>query len=126
MPAQTPQELDTLFERFANAGDLDGLMTLYEPAATLNLGTPSTGLAAIREVLHGLMGGKPKIKLTIDNVITGGDNLAVVYASYQMSIEGPDGNRQESTGKTVEVARRQTDGAWLFVIDDPNGRSPAP
>jgi len=126
MAAQTPEEVDSLFEKFANAGDLDGLMTLYEPGATLNFGAPATGLMAIRQVLHGVIGANPKISLNVTSVIPGGDDVALVYASYELSMDGPDGNRQQLSGKTVEVMRKQTDDTWLFVIDDPNGRSPAP
>ena len=39
MPAQTPEELDLLFAKDLNAGDLDGLVALYEPVATLTLET---------------------------------------------------------------------------------------
>src|SRR5262245_34084730 len=35
MSARTPEECDTLFERHLNAGDLDALVGLYEPGATL-------------------------------------------------------------------------------------------
>ena len=35
MPAQTPEECDALFERYVNEGNLDALVDLYEPEATL-------------------------------------------------------------------------------------------
>jgi hypothetical protein len=31
MPATTPEEIHRLFEDAFNAGDIDGLMALYEP-----------------------------------------------------------------------------------------------
>jgi hypothetical protein len=35
MPARTPEECDRLFGDHVNAGDLDALMTLYEPGGSL-------------------------------------------------------------------------------------------
>jgi ketosteroid isomerase-like protein len=35
MPARTPEQIHRLFEEAFNAGDLDGLMELYEPDAAL-------------------------------------------------------------------------------------------
>jgi len=35
MPASTPEQIHRLFEEAFNAGDLDGLMELYEPDAAL-------------------------------------------------------------------------------------------
>ena len=35
MPATTPQQIHRLFEEMFNAGDIDGLMTLYEPDSAL-------------------------------------------------------------------------------------------
>jgi ketosteroid isomerase-like protein len=34
---------------------------------------------------------------------------------------GPDGKPVKIEGQSAEVARRQPDGTWLFVIDNPHG-----
>ena len=34
---------------------------------------------------------------------------------------GPDGKPIKMEGQSAEVARRQPDGTWLFVIDNPFG-----
>ena len=38
MPAHKPEELDVLFAQAVNAGDIEAVIKLYEPAASL---TPS-------------------------------------------------------------------------------------
>jgi len=35
MPARTPEDLDRLFAIALNAGDIEGLMRLYEPEAAM-------------------------------------------------------------------------------------------
>jgi ketosteroid isomerase-like protein len=39
-----------------------------------------------------------------------------------MSATDPDGNPRERAGKAIEVMRRQADGSWKLVIDDPYAR----
>ena len=118
MPAQSPEEVDVLFEKYLNAGDLDGLVALYEAGATLipSPGEAATGSAAIRESLAAFVGMKPVIDLKVQRSIVNGD-IAVLFSDWTMT-----GGGQEMAGKTVEVVRRQADGSWRFVIDDPYAR----
>ncbi len=39
-----------------------------------------------------------------------------------MSAVGADGATANLAGKSIEIVRRQPDGAWLFVLDDPFAR----
>jgi len=122
MPARTPDEVDRLFAQNLNAGNLDALVGIYEPQATLmpSPGTLVSGTAAIREALSGFLAGKPKMTLTAKVVAQSGD-LAVTSAKWQLSMTGPDGKPSNMTGESVEVMRRQADGTWRAVIDLPFG-----
>jgi ketosteroid isomerase-like protein len=55
MPARTPEQIHRLFEEAFNAGDLDGLMELYEPDAALiaQPGSVAHGSAQARAALQG-------------------------------------------------------------------------
>jgi len=124
MSARTPEECDTLFERHLNAGDLDALVGLYEPGATLVMapGEASVGHAAIREALGGLIAQKARLTLTVAQVLRAGDDVAVLYGEWHGHYTDPDGALAEVAGQSVEVVRRQADGTWRFAIDDPFGR----
>ena len=124
MPARTPEECDHLFGEYINSGDLDRLLKLYDPACSLvqRDGNVATGHAAIREVLGRLVAMQPKFSSKVVKVVKAGDNLAMVYSDWTMSAPGPDGPPIERGGKAIEVIRRQRDGTWLFVLDDPYGR----
>ena len=124
MPARTPEDLDRLFAEALNAGDLDALVALYEPHASL---TPSpgktvAGTAAIREALAGFVGMRPTMKI-VPRVVSRTDDLALVSASWTLAMKGPDGQPQAMDGRSIEIARRQRDGHWLFAIDEPFGVS---
>jgi uncharacterized protein (TIGR02246 family) len=121
MSVQNPRQLHQAWEKAFNGGDVDALVELYEPEATVipQPGSPVTGQAAIREVLGQLVALKGQIQLRTTAVIESGD-LAVVYGEW--SVTGgadPDGNPVNLQGRSTELVRRQPDGSWLDVIDDP-------
>jgi uncharacterized protein (TIGR02246 family) len=122
MHARTPAELDTLFANALNAGDLEALVSLYEPDASLmpSPGNVVNGTAAIREALAGFLAAKPSMTLDAHTLAHAGD-VALVTASWQLSMTGPDGKPSTMTGNSVEVVHRQADGRWLFAIDFPFG-----
>ena len=122
MPARTPEELDTLFAQALNAGNLDALVALYEPQASLmpSPGKIVVGTAAIREALAAFVAGKPSMTLTPRVVSQTGD-VALVTAAWQLTMTGPDGKPAQVSGHSVEVVRRQAAGHWLFAIDMPFG-----
>jgi uncharacterized protein (TIGR02246 family) len=125
MTARTPEECDALFERHLNAGDLDALVALYEPTATLvaNPGEVSVGHAAIRDALGGFIAAKAQLHLEVGQILRSGDDLAVLYNDWSGHYTDPDGTRVEVAGQAMEVVRRQPDGSWRFAIDDAFGRS---
>jgi ketosteroid isomerase-like protein len=53
-------------------------------------------------------------------VVRTGD-LALLRGEWRLSATEPKGKEIELKGKNIEVARRQQDGGWLFVIDHPFG-----
>jgi uncharacterized protein (TIGR02246 family) len=122
MPARNPEELDRLFSEALNAGNLDALVALYEPQATLmpEPGHVVTGTQAIREALSAFVALKPTLTLEVKTLAQTGD-IALTSAKWALAGTGPDGNHTTMNGYSVEVSRRQPDGSWLFVIDTPWG-----
>jgi ketosteroid isomerase-like protein len=62
--ATTPNDLGRLFLERVNAGDVDGLVALYEPAAVLAFpsGNIAAGHAEIRAVYEDLVAKSPRFK----------------------------------------------------------------
>jgi uncharacterized protein (TIGR02246 family) len=120
MSATEPEQIHRLFEQAFNAGDLEGLMALYEPEATLvpQPGAVAEGSPAIRESLRWFLDRKGRITLDTKLVLRVG-NLA--YLSNRWSLTGgtmPDGSPAELGATTAEVVRQQPDGTWRLVIDN--------
>lgn len=124
MAAKTAEECDALFEKYANAGQLDALVALYEDDAVL-LPSPdqqAKGREAIREALGGLLEAKATMKLQVIKSFAAGRDMAILYNDWHAKMTGPDGDVVETGGEAIEIVRRQPDGTWKFVFDDPYGR----
>ena len=121
MPARKPEDLDTMVGQFINSGDVESALALYEPDAAFVVepGKVVTGKEAIRGVMNEFLAMKPTMNIEATAVQSG--DIALLYGSWSLSGTDADGNAVNMTGRSREVARRQANGDWLFVIDDPNG-----
>lgn len=122
MPAHTPEEAPRLFAAAFGARDLGAALALYEPEATLipQPGQVVTGTEAIREALSGLFALEPEFDLEVNKTFQVGD-IALLFSDWTLSATDPDGQAIEMGGRTADVVRRQPDGSWLLVIDNPYG-----
>lgn len=93
----------------ANAGDVDGVVALYEVDAVLELpdGTRAEGEAAIRAYYVKLLADRPRFA-------SGAQLPALVVGDLALTT-----TRLGSTA-TAEVARRQVDGTWRWILDRPD------
>ena len=105
--AYHPQDLEPLLVSRQNLGDADGMAALYEPEALLDDGRGRLlhGREAIREFFRELVAMGRKFQM-------GEQRAAMVCGDLALtSTRLPDGM------VTAEIARRQSDGTWLWVID---------
>jgi len=120
MAARRPEEVDQLFAQAFSAGDLEALVALYEPDAALvpQPGQVATGREAIREALQGFLTLCGEFRMEVKGVVETGD-FALVRSNWSLSGAGPGGCLVDLSGRGAEVVRRQPDGSWLYVIDNP-------
>ncbi|MDO9427641.1 MAG: nuclear transport factor 2 family protein [Methylobacterium sp.] len=104
--ADAPEDLARLFNARANAGDVAGLVALYEPDAVLAAGAVvATGHAEIEKFYTDLLARKSDFPAVETLPALRNGDLAMTFARL------PNGH------VSVETARRQDDGGWLWVID---------
>ena len=122
MPARTPEEVHELFSKHFAAGDKEAILALYETEATFlpQPGQSVSGTAAISEALGGFLALKGELKMQPARVLWSND-IALLFSKWTLKGTGPDGNAVELSGQTSDVVRRQADGTWLMVIDNPYG-----
>ncbi len=123
MAAREPEEAHRLWGERFKAGDLEGLLALYEPNATLapQPGQAASGAAAIREALGGFLGLKAMFDWVETRPAIRSGDLALLHSRWTLTGTGPDGSPLNLSGTTADVVRRQADGSWLFAIDNPWG-----
>jgi uncharacterized protein (TIGR02246 family) len=116
MPATEPAELHDLFTAAINGKDADALVALYEPTGTaVHLdGSTRTGEPALRAMVVELLSTIDHIEGKTRKVIVAGD-VALTSATWRARLA----DAETASGTTAEVARRQPDGTWRWVIDDP-------
>jgi ketosteroid isomerase-like protein len=127
MPADKPEQVFELLRDTINRGDVDGALALYEPRAMLvdSAGEPAAGLEALRRALAAMvraqlvMSGKVLRTFEVDGI-------ALVLCDWAAFGTAPDGEALQFAGLSTDVLRRQPDGAWLSIIDNPFGTSPPP
>jgi ketosteroid isomerase-like protein len=119
--AQILSTIEAMTHAF-HQGNIDGVMRTYEPGAVVvgEPGTPVTGTPALRAMFAGFIAAKAHFTFLGHEVIHG-DDIALHLTPWHMVGVGPDGKAIEAQGLSVAVLRRQQDGRWLMVIDDPYG-----
>ena len=126
--ASSPEHLMRIFSDRAAGGDAAGLLALYERDAVFEpqVGVVLRGHGEIGPALEGLGAMKPRIEYNgaADVVIV--DRIALVSNAWTMSALLPDGSMHREGGISADVLRRQDDGSWLVLIDQPRGATLAP
>jgi uncharacterized protein (TIGR02246 family) len=111
------------FSARLNDGDLEGALALYEPGATFAASPDAavSGEDAIRAALERFLALAPRMTGKIDKVLEAGDTALVVNAWTLEGTQPGDGAPVRMAGRSADVVRRQPDGGWKVVIDDPWG-----
>jgi len=109
------KDMHRTFEDAFNGHDVESAMALYGPETTMLLedGTELHGSDAIRESLGVLFGLPAHMTMRTRYVIESGDT-ALLSSEWTMTV-----GDEETSAVTAEVAQRQADGTWRYLIDNP-------
>src|SRR5262245_32999452 len=120
MSARSPTEIHALFQNAFNLGDVEALISLYEPDAILIIGGQQiTGRENIRAAFQSMLSVGVQMSLTTRSIIESRSGLAVLHGEWV--VQRPTTEPQQTTqGLSTEVIRQQPDGTWLFIIDSPH------
>ena len=123
MQVITPENMLKHFAEAFNSGDIDALLSLYESEATMVVSSSARvvkGISAIRSALEEFLMLRGEIVLELIYCIQTAE-LALLQAKWRLTGTSPDGQSVSMEGNSVEVYRRQSDGRWLYIIDNPFG-----
>jgi uncharacterized protein (TIGR02246 family) len=113
--ALKPEDLTRLFVECANAGDAAGIAALYEPDAVMAYppGSQTVGREAIRALWADVLSHKPHFEQEspLPTLISG--DIALTSTPPR-----------DGSGARAQVVRRQQDGSWLRLLDQPEFNPP--
>jgi uncharacterized protein (TIGR02246 family) len=103
-------------------GNIAAILSTYEAKATMvpQPGTLVSGTDALREAFKQFTAIHPKIKVIKQDLVQSQD-IALHTYTWTMTGKTPDGHPVEQNGFSIIVLRKQADGKWQIVIDNPFG-----
>jgi uncharacterized protein (TIGR02246 family) len=114
--ALKPEDLTRLFVERANDGDAAGIAALYEEQAVMAYppGKVTVGRDAIRALWETVLARAPRFEQEppLPTLISGDIALTATPP-------------KDGAGARAQVARRQPDGSWLRLLDQPEFITPA-
>jgi len=114
MPAKSPEEICRLFQQYMAESDVDSVLSVYDPEAVFlnQSGEVKKGEEELRHELADFAARKAVFNFDIKQVIQSGD-IALMHTKWKIS------SPQQMSVYAIEVARRQPDGTWRWLIGDP-------
>lgn len=103
--------------------DIDKVMSCYEPNSVVVFEpeSPVSDSNTLREMFTGMSIANPVFTYSGHEVFISG-NIATHIAPWEMTAKAPDGSEIKQSGLSVAVLRKQKNGEWLMVIDNPHGQ----
>jgi uncharacterized protein (TIGR02246 family) len=113
--------IDQMTSAFST-GNVDGVLATYEPGAVVvgEPGNPASGTPQLRALFERFVAINPKFEFVRHEIVQA-DDIALHLNTWKMTGTAPDGSPIQDGGLSVVVLRRQPDGKWLMVIDNPYG-----
>ena len=118
----SPEEVLTYQVQEFNKGNTNFLMALYEKEACFSPrpGEIDNDSASIRRSFQGFIDMGAKLQANKKRVLYSG-NLALLITEWTLVGTDPSGKSINLAGRGTIVFRRQPDGNWLMVIENPWG-----
>lgn len=115
-----PQGTVQYFRHCIHQGDLKGALSCFDSAATYieRDGREIKGLAHIEKALESLCLWKPEIK-GMNHKLTCVGDIALWVDNYVVKAKMPNGDPIEMEGVTTCILKRNNQGIWLWLVDNP-------
>jgi uncharacterized protein (TIGR02246 family) len=123
MAGASPQATDALMGQAISERDVDAVLELFEADGVFidaDSGVVVRGHEQIRAALVTLFQFKPRLEGLPPTVFVAGD-IALVIPRWTLELSGADGEVSRQSGTATDAMRRQLDGTWRYVIDNPQG-----
>jgi uncharacterized protein (TIGR02246 family) len=103
--------------------DIAAVLASYEEDAVVMFEPqkPTSGKQTLKAVFSQFMSMNPQYTFHGHEIYVSGD-IATHIAPWTMKGQLPDGSSIEQSGLSIAILRKQSDGNWLMVQDNPHGQ----
>ncbi len=118
----TPEGAARYFQNCVRNGDLAGAVSCFDGEAVYipTIGSIARGTAEIRAGMEMLCSMKPNLQAKRSVAYIVGD-LASWVDEWHLQATLPDGTALNMTGVSSDILKRQPDGIWVYLVDNPYG-----
>jgi ketosteroid isomerase-like protein len=119
--AHSPAETTEVFVHYFNLGKIDDLIAAYYADGAVLAAAPGKGAAGhhLRTALAAYFELQGKMEATTRHQLIHGDT-ALLVIDWVVRGKHPNGEPLEVPGTSTDVVRRQADGSWRCIIDNPH------
>lgn len=119
--AHSPAETTEVFVHYFNRGNIDDLIAAYYADGAVLAAAPGNGAAGgdLRTALAAYFALNGKMEATTRHQLVNGDT-ALLIIDWVVRATQPTGEAIEVPGTSTDVVRRQADGSWRCIIDNPH------
>lgn len=103
--------------------DIASVMAAYEAQATVVFepDSPVSDMFQIEQMFAGLAMVDPVFTYPVGHEVIVNGDMALHISPWEMTGRTPDGQDIAQSGLSVAVLRRQEEGSWKMIIDNPHG-----
>jgi ketosteroid isomerase-like protein len=119
---QEPSNFPKVFDHALNTRNLQQLLSLYDPEATIRTADNRTeqGHAAIREEMEKLIACQAELVNKTRHTFQSGDT-ALLIVDWDLSLLTPGGQRIKQSGTATNVLKNDPHLGWRMVMANPQG-----
>ena len=116
-----PDEAEEYFMDCIREGNLKNAMSCFDQEAVYmdKDGNAISGLDNIEKVMANLCKMKPDIKIYKHKNIPVGNDLMYRLDKWTLTATDPQGNPIKMQGASANIMRKNADGVWLWLVDNP-------
>ncbi len=119
--AKTPEQTTDVFVHYFNEGNIDNLIAAYYADGAVLAAAPGSPAAgsALKTALQAYLDTKGTMRATTRHKLVSGDT-ALLVIDWIIDAKNADGSPLQVKGTSTDVVRKQSDGVWRCVIDNPH------
>ena len=120
-----PERAARYFQNCIRAGDVEGAVRCLDVNAiyVTEAGKFVQGRASTRAAVAKVAGLKPDLQAKRSAILMPGGDIASLVDEWTLKATLPNGQKLDLAGVSSDILKRQANGVWTYLVDNPYGAS---